>query len=92
MAVEHVSGRGVGQVLLYALSTCVWCKKTRQLLTELGVAYGYEYVDLLKGDERKEALDTVRRWNPSCSFPTMLINGKCIVGFKESEIREALNR
>jgi len=92
MAVEHVSGRDVGQVLLYALSTCVWCKKTRQLLTELGVAYGYEYVDLLKGDERKEALDTVRRWNPSCSFPTMLINGKCIVGFKESEIREALNR
>jgi glutaredoxin len=92
MAVEHVSGRDVGQVLLYALSTCVWCKKTRQLLTELGVAYDYEYVDLLKGDERKEALDTVRRWNPSCSFPTMLINGKCIVGFKESEIREALNR
>jgi glutaredoxin len=92
MAVEHISGRDVGQVMLYALSTCVWCKKTRQLLTELGVTYDYEYVDLLQGDERKEAMDTVRRWNPSCSFPTILINGKCIVGFKESEIRKALNQ
>ena len=81
MAVEHISGRDVGQIMLYALSTCVWCKKTRQLLTELGVTYDYEYVDLLQGDERKEAMDTVRRWNPSCSFPTILINGKCIMGF-----------
>ena len=84
MAVEHISGRDVGQIMLYALSTCVWCKKTRQLLTELGVTYDYEYVDLLQGDERKEAMDTVRRWNPSCSFPTILINGKCIMGFKEA--------
>jgi len=29
MVVEHVPGRNAGQVMLYALSTCVWCKKTR---------------------------------------------------------------
>ena len=92
MAVEHVSGRDVGQVMLYALSTCVWCKKTKRLLDELGVAYDYEYVDFLQGDERTEAMDTVRQWNPSCSFPTLVINDKCIVGFRENEIREALSR
>ncbi len=92
MAVEHVAGIDVGEVMLYALSTCIWCKKTKQLLDELGVAYDYEYVDLLQGKERTEAMDTVRRWNPSCSFPTLVINDKCIVGFRESEIREALSR
>ena len=91
MAVEHVSGRDAGQVMLYALSTCVWCKKTRQLLDDLGVAYDYEYVDLLQGDEKTEAMAAVRRWNPSCSFPTLVINDKCIVGFMENDIREALS-
>ena len=91
MAVEHVSGRDVGQVMLYALSTCVWCKKTKRLLDELGVAYDYEYVDFLQGDEKTRAMDAVRHWNPSCSFPTLIINGKCIVGFREGEIRGALD-
>jgi len=92
MAVEHVPGRDVGQVMLYALSTCVWCKKTKRLLDELGVAYDYEYVDFLQGDEKTEAMDTMRQWNPSCSFPTLVINDKCIVGFIENEIREVLSR
>ncbi len=92
MAVKHVSGRDVGQAMLYALSTCIWCKKTKRLLDELGIAYDYEYVDFLQGDEKTEAMNTVRRWNPSCSFPTLVINDKCIVGFREDEIREALSR
>ena len=90
MAAEHAHGRDAGKVTLYALSTCIWCKKTRALLGELGVAYDYEYVDLLEGRERVDVMDKVRHWNPSASFPTLVVNGKCIVGFREDEIREAL--
>ena len=90
MVVEHVSGRNAGQVMLYALSTCVWCKKTRQLLDDLGVKYSYEYVDILQGEERESAMETVRRWNPKCTFPTLVINDKCVVGFDEAKIRELL--
>jgi glutaredoxin-like protein NrdH len=92
MAVEHVPGRNIGQVKLFALSTCAWCKKTRRLLEESGIAYDYEYVDLLQGNERDETMRILQRWNPNNSFPTLVINNKCIVGFKENEIREALNR
>ena len=91
MAMEHVAGKNVGGVTLYALSTCVWCKKTRQLLNELGVAYDYEYVDLLVGDAKTKSMDVVRKWNPACSFPTLIINDKCIVGFQEDKIRQALS-
>ncbi len=90
MTVEHIQGRDAGKVMLYALSTCIWCKKTRQLLEELGVAYDYEYVDMLHGLERTKTMDVVKKWNAACSFPTLIINDKCIVGFKETEIREAL--
>ena len=91
MVVEHVTGKNAGKIMLYALSTCIWCRKTRQLLTDLGVEYDYLYVDLLQGEERSNAMTVVEKWNPDSSFPTMVINDdKCIVGFKEKEIREAL--
>ena len=90
MAIEHVSGKNKGTIMLYALSTCGWCEKTKQLLTSLGVEYDYEYVDLLQGSERASTLSTVRKHNPSGGFPTLLINEKVIAGFKENDIREAL--
>ena len=90
MVVEHVPGRNAGQVTLYALSTCIWCKKTKQLLDDLGVEYNYEYIDLLEGKEKDSAIETVKRWNPMCTFPTVVINDKCVVGFDESKIRELL--
>ncbi len=90
MTVEHVPGRDAGRVMLYALSTCVWCKKTKRLLDELGVAYDYEYIDLLEGSEKTEAMNEIRHWNANSSFPTLVINDKCIVGFQENEIRKIL--
>jgi glutaredoxin-like protein NrdH len=91
MAVEHVAGRKAGKLMLYALSTCVWCGKTKKLLNELGVEYDYTDVDQLTGAEREAAIKTVTKYNPACSFPTLVIDDeKCIVGFKENEIREAL--
>jgi glutaredoxin-like protein NrdH len=91
MGFEHVEGENRGKITLYALSTCVWCNKTKKLLQDLGVEYSYIYVDLLKGDERKRTLEEVKRYNPNTSFPTTVINDdRCIVGYKEKEIKEAL--
>lgn len=93
MAVEHVPGKKVGQIMLYALSTCGWCRKTRSLLESLGVEYDYTYVDLLQRDEKEKTMKTVEKWNPACSFPTLVINdSRCIIGFEEDEIREALKQ
>ena len=47
-------------------------------------------VDLLEGDERKAILEDVKKFNPKCSFPTIIIGEKVIVGFKEKDIKEAL--
>jgi glutaredoxin len=88
---NHISGVDRGKVVMYGLSTCVWCKKTKKLLTDLGVDFEYVYVDRLEGDEEDDAVEEVRRFNPSVSFPTTIINDeKAIVGFKEKEIRESL--
>ncbi|MBN1785640.1 MAG: glutaredoxin family protein [Candidatus Methanofastidiosa archaeon] len=90
MEFQEVEGRDAGEVILYALSTCGWCKRTKELIESLGVGYRYIYVDLLEGDERKEAVQTVRGLNPNLSFPTLVINGNVITGFKEEDIEKAL--
>jgi len=90
MDVVHVDGKKNGNIMLYALSTCVWCKMTKKLLGDLGVDFSYVFVDLLQGTDQDRAMGEVKRWNPSGSFPTLVINDRSIVGFQEDKIREAL--
>ena len=91
MAAVHVDGKDKGKVMLYTLTTCVWCQKTKALLKELGVAYDYTDVDLLSGAEEAAVVKEIEKFNPDCNFPTLIIdNSKCIVGYQEDEIREAL--
>lgn len=91
MVVEHVNGKNKGNIMLYALSTCGWCAKTKELLRTLGVEFNYVFVDLLEGKEQDATMNEVERWNPKGSFPTLIIRDSiCIVGFREDEIRGAL--
>ncbi len=77
-------------VKIYSLSTCSHCKATKKLLDKCQVEYEFEDVDLLKGEERAAILEDVKKLNPRCSFPTIIIGDKVIVGYKENEIKEAL--
>ncbi|QCQ21165.1 glutaredoxin family protein [Desulfoglaeba alkanexedens] len=77
-------------VKVYALSTCVHCRNAREFLDRRGIAYECVEVDKLEGDERKEMLDEVKRHNANCTFPTILIGERVIVGFQREEIEEAL--
>jgi glutaredoxin-like protein NrdH len=78
------------RVKLYALTTCSHCKNTKKLLDENNVEYDCLEVDLTQGDEREAAIDEVKKYNPSCTFPTLIIGEKVIVGYRENEIKEAL--
>jgi glutaredoxin len=93
MQFKHVEGENKGKVVVFALSTCGWCKKTKALLEELNIGFDYAYIDQLSAQEKEEALDIVRKWNPACSFPSTVINDQqCIVGFNEPKIREAFGK
>ncbi|NLL10555.1 MAG: glutaredoxin family protein [Methanomicrobiales archaeon] len=87
----HVDGTDKGKIMLYALSTCIHCKQTRQFLDEMKVAYDYLYVDLLSREEMDEILKEIEKVNPRGSFPTLVINDDIvIVGSRFDEIKEAL--
>jgi glutaredoxin-like protein NrdH len=88
----RVAGKDRGRVLLFSLSTCVWCRMTKRLLNDLGVAYEYIDVDHLDRQLRREVLHELRGWNPKLSYPTLVVGEQTvIVGLQEDEIRKALN-
>ena len=93
MALKHVAGKNKGHIVLYALSTCPWCKKTKKLLEELGVDYYFDDVDLMTDAEKKDAMVVIQKWNPSMSFPTIIIdNASSIVGFQENKLKEMFGK
>jgi len=77
-------------VKIYTLSTCSHCKAVKKFLSDCEVKYEFTDVDLLSGEERHAILEDVKKFNPICSFPTIIIGDKIIIGFRENEIREAL--
>jgi glutaredoxin-like protein NrdH len=77
------------QVRLYALSTCVWCKRTKRLLDNLGVDYDCVDVDLLSGADEARVMQEVDRFNPGGGFPLIVIDNRDIIaGFDEQRIRQ----
>ncbi len=78
-------------VKLFALSTCIWCKKTKELFDSNSVEYEFEFVDECDGETREALLREMDKYNPDRSFPTIVIDGEVIIGFKEDKIKEKLN-
>ena len=78
------------RVKVYALSTCPYCKRTKEFMKEHGVECDIVDVDLLKGKEQDDVLDEIERITGRQSFPVVLIGDEVIVGHSEEKLRKAL--
>ncbi|OPY93377.1 MAG: bifunctional gluaredoxin/ribonucleoside-diphosphate reductase subunit beta [Syntrophaceae bacterium PtaU1.Bin231] len=78
------------RVKVYTLSTCSHCKAAKKFLTENDIPFEYTDVDMLSGQERADAIEEVKKFNARCTFPTILVGDKVLVGFNERQVREAL--
>jgi glutaredoxin len=92
MKVEKVPGKNrKDKVFLYALSTCAWCKMTKQFLKDNDVEF--EYVDVDKCED--EDLDKIKKEilgkGGSLSYPIIIVNDKTLInGFRKDKIKETL--
>jgi glutaredoxin len=80
------------KVVLFALSTCAWCKLTKQFLKDNEVEYSYLDIDLLNENEKEEVRQIIRDKGGPLSFPTTIIDDEIVItGFRKDKIKEALN-
>ncbi len=79
------------KVTLYALSTCVWCKMTKQFLNDNSVEYEYVDVDLLDDEEKRKAHVAITSKGGILSYPTTIVDDKIVItGFRKDKLQEAL--
>jgi glutaredoxin-like protein NrdH len=77
-------------VMVYALSTCPYCKMAKTFLDEGGVDYESVDVDLMEGDERASTIAKVKELSGGTSFPVIDIDGEVIVGFNKVRMKQLL--
>lgn len=79
------------RVTVYAISSCHHCRCAKDLLNRLGVRYECLDLDLAEKERVASLMEEVKRLNSKCSFPTILIGERVIVGYREQLIEEALD-
>ncbi len=92
MDISKVDGKNnKHKVFVYALSTCVWCKMTKQFLKDNNIAFEYIDVDLCTEDDKQKIREDIQKRGGSLSYPTTIIDEKRIVtGFRKDLLKEAL--
>ncbi|MBC7113188.1 MAG: glutaredoxin family protein [Candidatus Methanomethyliales bacterium] len=92
MKIQKVPGNNKKhKVFLYALSTCAWCKKTKQFLKDKDVEYEYVDVDLLSKEDLEKVKSEITSRGAQLLFPLIVIDDKVIItGFREDQINGAL--
>ena len=77
-------------IILYSLSTCVFCQAIKKMFDDLAISYTCVQADELSAEEKKTALRQLKKVNPRCSFPTVVVDEIAIVGYKVQEIKEKI--
>ncbi len=92
MNAVRVSGKNnEHKILLYALSTCAWCKRVKDFLKDGDVEFEYVDVDHCSSEEREEIRKDILSRGGRISYPTIIIDDKIVItGFHADELREAL--
>jgi len=78
------------KITLYALTTCVFCQAIKKMFTDLKIEFQYIEADSLEGEKRSDALASLKRVNPKCSFPTTVIDDEVILGYQVQHIKELI--
>ena len=92
MNISKVSGKNnKHKVFIYALSTCVWCKLTKQYLGDNNVEYEYVDVDLASEEDKQKIHEEIASKGGSLSYPTTIVDDKVVItGFRKDKLKEAL--
>ena len=92
MDIVKVSGKNTKhKVLMYAISTCAWCKMTKKFLKDNNVEYEYVDIDLCEEEDKDKIKQDILDKGGSLSYPTIIIDNKTLItGFRKDKLTEAL--
>jgi glutaredoxin-like protein NrdH len=79
------------QVFVYALSTCVWCKLTKQFLNDNNIEYEFVDVDLADEKDKEKIHETIQSKGGMLTYPTIVVDDNIVInGFRKDKLTEVL--
>ena len=92
MKFSKISGKkSQHKVVLYALSTCAWCKMTKQFLKDNDIEFEYVNVDLCEEEDKQKIRQHIQSKGGPLSYPTVIVDDNVlIIGFRKDKLKEAL--
>lgn len=92
MNIEKVKGKNnKNKVFMYTLSTCAWCKMTKQFLKGNDIEFEYVDVDKCSVDDLHKVKEDILSRGGSLSYPIIIVNDKILInGFRKDKIKETL--
>ena len=79
------------KVLLYAISTCGWCKRAKNFLNDNNVEYEYVDIDLCSTDDKSSIRKDILSRGGVLAYPTVIIDDKMLLtGPSPDKLREVL--
>lgn len=80
------------KVKIYALTTCLWCRKTKQFFEERKIPFECVEYDKLEESRQEELMKEIRASGGTGSFPFIRIGGACVQGYDPQEFEQLLKK
>lgn len=79
------------RVLLYAISTCAWCRRAKNFLKDNNIEYEYVDVDLCSKEDRETIRQDILGRGGRLVYPTFIVDGEILItGIHEDKLKEIL--
>jgi glutaredoxin len=78
------------KVFMYSLSTCPWCRKTKNFFKINNVPFDFVDYDLQSEAEQEKIMDKIEKISNARSFPVVMIGDRVIVGYNPESYSKAL--
>ncbi|MDG6222446.1 MAG: glutaredoxin family protein [Candidatus Bathyarchaeota archaeon] len=78
-------------VLVYAISTCGWCRRAKNFLKKNDVEYEYVDIDVLNNEDKEKIKQDIITRGGSLVYPTLIIDNKILItGAPQDKLKEIL--
>jgi glutaredoxin len=78
-------------ILIFTLSTCMWCKKCKAFLNDRNMTYRYIDVDKIEKQDKSKILDYLKStYKERISYPILVCESGYVVGYNPNQYEELL--
>jgi glutaredoxin len=75
---------------VYGLSTCPWCRKTKQYFTDKQTDFDYINYDLTNEEEQSKIMQDMKQLGGGNAFPLVKIGEEIVIGYNPEKFAALL--